>query len=729
MMDLAGLNCLDSTFLNHEGQHQLLLFDERRKCLNAVFWTVFNALEEGRRTMLVVERDEELEYLNYFLSKYKLTSLSLILNQENDFVSWHAVQKLSNHNRAPHDTSELDMTERQLQALDKEICLIHDKLRKPQLGQLSLMDAYNVLKAYRGPLLRLELYRMVPQKSYREMKSLVLKAEQLYKPEFRFKARYNIFRPAIFHEHTPESLLVVLKHLREMTRDLLERVENKQSGIYEIIESDYTDRFNAVKQQVRRIGMLLESESSPTNMHKIKYHIEQTVVLSGIAMNCDEPEQGDIRNYIESVEAWLVDERTHINRAYAKALARLNGHNSQLDLASLFADIDSCLEEIRTADILSGLRPVYCNSLETYRDSLRKRELLLAQAIAFLNDSSGELEWCVFYEKQKNTERRILDSLIEVESDWISCFEASYIKSFLQVEAAQLDSIADSHVAYAELIAKLEETVHNRILEIHESSEDPEVAHHAKQGMLWSVFARDYSDELFRQFPLVVMKPDFYHEHGARMLSGIDELVTVNFVPESIPNTEGLRLNITGYNARMKTAVDKLSDLSRLEVVRLEGVAFNINRSAHFLKGTELNKLSLYLAEGIRYFNPDYRIFQLKDKAILSLLTKEKNASLFLKLEGRGIKEILSHDENQNLIPAILNENIGSTVVLIEDMMLDPLNSENIAKQKVFLEEMQVAGLQILSIDNCKLLKNQADELGVLVRKILEHSESPAVRV
>lgn len=724
-MNIERLNCLDTRFLESDAVNKVLRFEERRKCLNSIFWYITNKLEQGQKILLVVEKDEELEYLNYFLSRYKIQSLALILNQESDFVSWHTVQKLGENRNQEVDINAYNQAKKSLELYESTFIRTHKQYRQAGLGRLNLLEVRQILEKNKVPTLRLELFKSIPITAYKAKKALVNQASGLYKPEYRFNDQHKLFRKGVFDEQIPESLLVILNHFKERLNKLKSEYQNIENRVYDNLESELNKKCKSLRYQLEQLVALKDSESDSTRSKKFNFQLGKIESVLGIQVSGDSQEE-KLKMIGAALSDWESVERSKVSSIFATKLSRINASNSELELKEMFEETDTLIEDVNESNILERCPEVFCNDFQNYKTKLLELGKFISKAVYFLSEESEQLEWCVFYEKCSLQDRNLLDHLLDIEYDWVNCFEISYIKSFLLSNLSQLPSLEKMHDQAISLIQDYEELFHNGLLskfnsDIPKNREEDSL--NIKQGLLWSLFARDHADDIFERFPLVMVKPDFYNEQGSKFTTACDVVIAVNHVANTVDTSGRLEQVFAFYNSENEMQKLPVKSLEDLDVINMRGMEFNINRSAHFLKGTELNKLSNYLADGIKHFNPNYRIFQLKDKAVLSLLSNEKNAELFFRLEDKGIKEILSHDENINLIPAVLNESISSTLILVEDLMLNALDSTTILQQKLFLEKMRISGLNLLSFDNYNYLNSYGDEMGQMVKRILEKPE------
>ena len=722
-MNIAKLHSLDSSYLDTDALSIIFRFDERRKCLNTVFRYIYNQMHHGKRILMVVKSEDELEYLNYFLSRYKLQHLSLILNQESDFVSWYAVQKIKNVERK-YGVQGDEHAMQTVEKLRAEYERMYKRYHEGQLGKLSLFDAWRMVENAQVSPMRLELYKLIAPEKYKEKKLMVQKAFGMFKSAFRYDDKMQIFNAGVFDEYTIESLLVVLKHLKEKAELLVADFYKKEDKIYSELEQKFNSEIRAVKKLVSQYSELESMDASSTIEAKKRYLIGKILGLVDMGSEKQLIETEALRH---AVQQWENAERARLNVHFNKLLSRLNAFNSQYELEGLFSKTDALIDEIRNADILEVGAKYYCNDLYNYKTKLLEEEKRLAKAIYFLENEPEQVEWCVFYDKLMAEDKLIIDKLKDVDYDWVACFELTYVKSFLNYQLTHLDSLQAKHEPLVEALKAFDEQdpVHIEAQYEYDMEDEglSEFIEQSKQGQLWKVFARDHGAELFSLYPLIVVKQDFYVEHGNRLESYADCLLYLNTEAINVSTGDDKQRVMAFNTEQYDLDISAFKSLEDLQIIDLPGVEFNINRSAHFLKGTELSSMSLYLAEAIKYFNPSYRIYQLRDCAIVSLLSRENNARVFFKFESDGVKEIFNQDEDQNLIPAVLNENIQSTFILVEDMMINPNDFSELLQQKWLLEKMRIAGLNVLSLDNFKLLSRSGDEVQSIVDKIRSRSK------
>jgi hypothetical protein len=145
-----------------------------------------------------------------------------------------------------------------------------------------------------------------------------------------------------------------------------------------------------------------------------------------------------------------------------------------------------------------------------------------------------------------------------------------------------------------------------------------------------------------------------------------------------------------------------------MEILNDKGVFYSFTKKLGQLKSHELNIASLYLGQTLARLNPNYNIYKLKSVAIVSFLSEYKNAQLREDLYDQGIKEIFSSIDDYNLLPGIFSDTDVQPVILIEDGLIDNENEDTFIKQILIIEELKIAGVEVIVIDNNKLIKKES---------------------
>jgi hypothetical protein len=727
-MGIAALNSLEDAYLNLEAKHNLYRFDERRKCLNTVFWRLYNNLLDAKKTMLVVQKDEELEYLNYFLSRYRIQDLALLLNEETDFVSYYTIEKFKSRKHRVSGSPAFAESKDKLNTLLMEWSDRIQSLRRERLGSISLIDAAHRLPSEGFETLAINLFKEIPYSKFKEKKALVLQADKLFRREFKFSERYSLFREEIFAEHTTESLVAILNHLKDGIDQWQLDYVNIEKQVSRHLELDTMGAMKKIRLAFEEIEKLLErqqSRASDVDKKLLGEAMDDLSKMLDVHTDLDSDPQQNMKKLRDAFAELRTKTHSRNKALLPFILSRLNPHSSTIELQDLFDEGRNLLQECLDAGIFNEVDQKYFTSFYHLRQLLREKIDLIEKGLYFLNYEKDHLQWSVFFNQLDSSDKRLIELLMEVESDWLDCFNNSYLDSFIKNEMTQIGAPSEMIDTLFDAYKDYESLAHEEIFDNFKGvNSNPEfiksIESRARHGLSWQIFVEEYGAQILQQFPLLIVKPDFYLQHGEALKAHFEVLMTVNYLPENLPDEEWHSSFIAGYKASfLRTAVESLRSVEDLEIHNMKGVAFNVNRSSSYLNTSELNNLALYLADGIHSFNHKYRIFQMRNVSVISFLSNIKNAELLSRLEKQSVKEIIADNNNQNLLPAMFNDTSRRVIILLEDNLLNPLAKDNKLKQLLFIDQMKTAGIQILNVDNYKWLSANSDELRVAAHKII----------
>ncbi|MDA8692678.1 hypothetical protein N9L92_01360, partial [Saprospiraceae bacterium] len=189
-------------------------------------------------------------------------------------------------------------------------------------------------------------------------------------------------------------------------------------------------------------------------------------------------------------------------------------------------------------------------------------------------------------------------------------------------------------------------------------------------------------------------------------------LVVLNKLPKSIHNYNQVKV-FTYIQDFDITSNSTLRSIPNIEIINDRGVHYSITKKLQQLKSHELNMAALYLGQVLASINPDYSIYKMKSVAVISFLSEFKNAQIREALYDDGIKEIFSSVDDYNLLPGIFSDTEVQPIVLIEDGLIDSSQEGTLIKQVLILEELGIAGVEILVIDNNKLIKKEKSMIAI----------------
>ncbi len=733
-MNLARLNSFNTDFFNSDASHSLLRFQERRKCLNAIFWMTYEKLSNGHKTVLVIDQDNDLEYINYFLSKYKLDDLSIILDKPTELVSLFIIERFKESRKNQTKISTYLEAKENLDYLNQQLIENIKNYNDPSLGKLNLFDVFLRIENVQAPILPIDLFQLFPFDEYKNKKNLILQADKLYRRDFRYDHHFDLFRPQIFKEHTPESQLVVLNHLKDQINEILGKYSELERRFYIAEESKIRESQLLIRKKIMKLDQLIQTslrDNNSTATQKVKNLYNELKQILNLEQN-DECDINAWEAFKNALDIHLKKELSLIYNSMPIKLKQINLHSGESDLEQLFQKTEEILKELKRTSIFKNYKVPFCSSVYHHKESLLDAKSILEAAIYALVYKTEHLEWCLFYSQLEQKDQLLIKTLIEIESDWMECFEASYLQSYASNALLSLSSLSEMHKdildAYVELEDKSCALLFDRYKTKLTNLSIEKISEEAKKGLQWMDLYNSYGEAFSNTFPFLIINSSFYNTHKKEIGEHYKTVISLNTIISNLNDSTSENMIFAGYNdGFLKNSVSQIKSLEDIEVYNFSGVEFNVNRSAQFLSSSELVNLSLYLAQGINYFNTSYRIFQLRNTSILSLLTNEQNSKLIMYLKDTGIKEIFTNDENQNLIPALFGDKQRKTMVLVEDYLLNPKEPSQALKQKLFIEKLQVAGILIINLDNYKRLTKKSDEMKLVVKKVLEHEPNEQI--
>lgn len=724
-MELSSLKAYINPFFDTRSDKLFIRFDERRKCLNNAFWAVYNALKNGRKIVMLVNRDEELEYLNYFFSRYKIQSLALILNEETDFVSWYTLEKIKTHKRSQTDVRPSRQLKGELEELVQVLESRVANMYHERIGKLNLMQAYKHAQTMDEFNAETDLFSMVGQGGYKQKKTILEKASQLYKPEFKYNTNFSIFRKEIFREHLPESVLVMLKDIASEIEICSLEMQEFERSVSRKAEAIAMEAMSSLNKKFMELEKMMRRSQGHSDREKMQFILKDLWKK----LKLEKTPSGNIhedKEFLKLAMTSRIEDSVAAQKAMlGKTLYRLTPHNSLQEMGAIFEKASAVLERLEESKIFEGYSKPFFSSYGHLRDLVKEASQLVDQAIYYLGYEQEQLDWYIFLKNLEQEDYEFVQAFTELQTDWLSSFESAYLSGFLRKELAKINSISALHQDIIDAFNRYESLAHKEIYKNYKQSVDQEkylrIEEQAKTGLSWQEFLGNHAQWLSDLFPVLIVRGPFYEEHRASLSRIADTLLTVNYIPRDEPQAaEDIRVLLSAYRGESHSkGVEQIKSWKNFQTLNCEGIEFNVNRSAHFLSTTELHKLAHYLADNIELYNNKYRIFQMRNVSILSFLGDENNVELLDKLGEKSMKEIFSTDERKNLLSALFSDRERKLLILLEDELINPYTPDNFLSQKLFLEELKIAGYTLMSTDNYRALSSHVDEMNHISQKIL----------
>ena len=167
-MTLAQLNCTEVSAIDTFNKNTVLRFENRIKCLNSVFWNLHQTIENNERVLLVIDHKEDLEYINYFLSKHKLKQLSVIINPSQEYISQPLIEKFNDKLELQVSSGKIEDAKESIAFLSDTILKYLSQLRQPKLGKLNILEIFErkKLTPLKNQILQVDFYQLVPFDDY-----------------------------------------------------------------------------------------------------------------------------------------------------------------------------------------------------------------------------------------------------------------------------------------------------------------------------------------------------------------------------------------------------------------------------------------------------------------------------------------------------------------------------------------------------------------------------------
>ncbi|MBT8233604.1 MAG: hypothetical protein HKO66_16035 [Saprospiraceae bacterium] len=737
-MSLAQIYCSELSVLDIQNKHTILRFENRIKCLNTVFWQMHNAISNQQKSILVLERKDDLEYINYFLSKFNLKPLSIILDANTEFLSPITINKLNEKIEVELNDINDEKANITFEFLMSELQNYLSNLRTPKLGKLSILDIYERCKLnhIQNASLDIDLFNLIPFDKFKEKKALLLSASNLYKREFKFINGKHLFNTEILLTTSFDSLQILIDDLLEQATEITNELNILEEALDVETNIKIVDSSKSIQTLLHEIKNYKNGTNySETELIKFDFLINKFCEELKIANNF----AGEVNDKIKSAEEafanflHLINLKRSSNKKYI--LKRITKHNSLIDIVPVSKKLSSFSQKLEELNLFAEQESNIGNSPYTYKIFLDAVVEKLELAKYFLETSGEYITWLKFFNQIGRNDRTLINAFINLKGDWIALFESAYLSGFKNSEILKLK---DAEVLINEFISCLKDYKQSIVQQIYDiylplqKDNLIELNDGNYPKISWQNFFEEYSNALLTRYPIMIMDAQSYEMYIDAITPSIDNTFMLNYIPKKIPNEEWSQNVMTGYSAKYNTnIISRAKQLEDCSIRNYKGIAYNINRSMTHMNSTEINMVSLYLGQSIKKLNPQFRIFQLKGKSIISLMKDDKNAELIQILNEFGAKEIFSNEEDYNLLPAVFADPKSKPLLIVEDGFISHDPEKFNLWQLQLMEQIRISGVQIVSVNNYKLLTNSTYTLSSIITNILSKNnlEEAAVNV
>ena len=626
----------------------------RENCLTTGFWTIYDRVVEGQKVAVVVDKEDDLIYLNYLLSKYGLKELSLFVNEDDNLnINYFHSKKMEEEKLRPRlggqlkDKADLDAEVQQLiEAAKKSITQLHI----PQIGNASISDINDQLES----------------------------SHQKY-----VDVDANLLRPPYTYE-----------------------IYSKKKAFFEEIESKYDVTYQYAKEQDPYNETLEELGDISSLNAVLKDFIETAYVVKA---KYDKLEQ--------KIASELQENQTEddlLNSLLVTKLQQLTvATDTSHGVKSLIKEVNALTAELIALNVFNEVPDRKSTSIYNQKKNLENLIQFAEYGLFFVDDNKQYIRWRAYAAKMTPEDHALVKYFTEQNQFWGPAFENLFLQYYL---AHSRSTLASADKSLETLDYKSRDLIKIYGTSLQEQHFDQEI-NWPTQSIKWSSYLNESGQELVKRFPIVFISSACYEKNVAKM-AYIDTFIFVNSCPQKLHTEDWLSNLLIGYEASFIAQAEALQKRQpEVAVENSSKIFYQINRSFDHLSLSETNRAAKYLGQEIYKYNKDFKIFQLKNVSLISFLSDAKNAHLIEALASEGIKGVHSNASGVNLIPALLTDDKTKTLIMVEDGVFD-FRSDALIPQRQLIQDIRSSGIKLVSIDNYAMTTSGFEILHKLTSQI-----------
>lgn len=731
---IAGQFLLETSERNN-----LVKFKNRERCLESVFWTVHDRMDSGKKTILVMDKKEDIEYIFYKLSKSGVQPLSLYLQDGKQLLADKLTERFredeSNLSQRRPTARDNDGARKQLSAIIQEMETDISRLRIPHLGSLSLSEVQDQLSSSLAHRIETSDQILKPPylyKDYQRRKTTFENIQKIYDTSFRFLSASNPINEETILKVARPSLKSMLQELMDESRALDKRYLEIEKLVFKEIESTRKDELDKIKHQMTIVGTMLKrnSELSDTELKKQLFHQKELFASLSVV--------GDLPERVEDLEMGMarIQEAAndHLSSHYSMIQEEGNRQLSMLtpaqgkypELGQLIADTNAYINKVNELDIFNHRMSKKSIAFLYQHNNLKELQQQIAHAIFFVSEHEQYFQWLEAEADLSEEEKSIVGHLSKQDKFWGEAFEELFLSYFVEHSKATLGSVNARYNDLNEALGKYSSDYGDSIISkwgSNDISVPPLIGD-------WNNFLDDHSKSLHNIYPLIIVSSEFYRSYGERLVHATEQFVFVDHLPETLFEEDWFRNIIVGYDDNFMNGIkNRVKGISPAAIRDVKHSFFSINNQMEHLPVGERVKAASYLGQEMKSMTAPFKIYQTKQISIISFWSEMKNALLLQHMEGSGMKEIMSDSPEMNLIPALLIDLDRKTFVLIEDDIFSVREDLDLIRHHKLLEELKTAGVYIISIDNYKsIMRGEGHIVGKLEElRMADYQMEPAL--
>lgn len=686
-------------------------FEDKDKLILSVFWQLVNKIEKEESICVVLENQKDAEHLNYLISKYALADLCIILSGSTPEINSHSLGKIKDAVKKQlepltnDDQGILSDYNHILNSLEKNLSV----LRTEQINNKTALELIDKLNSISGkedsekivsPLISASIF------NYAGQKEIVLKAEHLYQNSFSFLDTDFPFTKKICEQFAHVQLIEILTNHLDELEQILSKYEIVETQLFQLIKEEYSLSNQRAKQEINIIDSLLESNDHQhldTINQKLNHHFKRllNVAKSGIASTAvfNEDDYNELKHLVHESKD---HHHLSLNSDYNKQLESIHKH-PQIgnQITELLDKSDAWINALKNADIFKVFNHGMSATFSYEKKLLLKIGKQIKAALHFLDNNENLYAWNIFLSSLNDEDIAIINYLAQRSNNWRLDYDRLFVQHLIDRIKFQLDSptyqlslLQENLEDYLTLSLALKKS------EIIDASGFDQL-----EELDWNNLISHHSVELSKRFPIMVIGLNVYASNKEPIQKTYSSTVFLNTLSDSLEDFDKETNQFLFSDEKMIASVQKRLKIPSKRITRIPGPSANINRPLNQLNRSELNRSSMHLANELGQLETEHRIFQLKNVSILSYWSDIKNTKLIASLNQKGIKEIISDNDPNKLLPAIFSNLEHRVYVLIEDGLIVNNDKNEILRQLFLLNQFKHAGISIINIDN---LNNQS---------------------
>ncbi len=687
----------------------------KEQSLMSLFWTIHNKLNGGERMMLVMDDQEHLEKLNYLISRYQLSALTLIASDAGQYDAHRLQTKFADdlafRTKAEESYSECTSAKQKLSDSLNSSTRAVNNLHRKKLFPKSVVQINDLLTINKKGRIDTSEKILKPPYSYLDYqakKETYTKAEKIYQPNFKFLKEENPFKLSALLDTEKDSLGVLLKDLVAKAKAILLRFDELEEAVQRRIDAKYATQLKTIKKDIDTVSTMLSSSTNLTDTEIKKQLFHQKNLFESLEINVDPPTEASqldegLMRIEEAADHKLENHFSKIQNELKLYLEQMTPSNSDnADLKDLIEQTNKFSAELVDLNLFENLQQKRSVTLAFQKANLQELVTKLSHGIYFLGEQEEYIAWLIFEEQITEEDKKIIGYLSEQEGFWGQNFENLFLQYFLNHTKSSLDSYVDQSTELGENLERYQKL---QCAEVYQAHNAAPMDVDFRKSSSWAHFVEEQGNALTSTYPLLIVTKDFYNAHEDKLSGTLEHFIFWNDVPDTVIDEDWLHYSSFGYNAMYTAQLEKKA----IKATPLEddAIYFNVNRNLNQLNLSDATRCARYLSQELEQQGNGYRIFQSRNTAIISLWDASKNARLVAALADYGLKEIVNSAVRVNLIPGLLVDKEIKTFLLIEDELLGWSEDIQLVPQLQLLAEIRTAGITVLSLDNYKMIMDE----------------------